>query len=214
MSDKRSRDTRNVLRALRKHGLLLMHDALLPSVSSLVAGEAVRGSWWAHPASHDIYHVEEELKDHADVVVVKLVSGKDTFVHRRHWPALLALANAREPWQLDGLPPRARKLLDAVDASSALRTDAVPRMGGPKKDSPGEAARELERRLLVHAEEMHTESGAHYKRLETWRRWARRAGATRGRMTVKQAKRQLEEVLAAQIASSSGRGHLPWEGKP
>ena len=211
MTDDHSVDLRPVLRALRKHGLLLMHDTSLPSVSSLVAGEAVRGSWWAHPASHDIYRVEEELKEHADVVVVKLVSGKDTSVHRPLWPALLAVATARDAWQLDGLAPLARKLLDAVDASGALRTGDLPSTG---KASIGDAARELERRLLVHAEEMHTESGAHYKRLESWRRWARRAGATKGRMTVEQAKRQFEEALTAQMESSGGRGRLPWEGKP
>ena len=210
MTDDHSVDLRNVLHALRKHGLLLLHDASLPSVSSLVAREAVRGSWWAHPASHDIYRVEEELKQHADVVVVKLVSGKDTFVHRRLWSALLAVATARETWQLAGLSSTAGKLLDAVDASGALRTDDVP---SAAKGSIGNAARELERRLLVHSDEVHTERGAHAKRLESWRRWARRAGATKGRLTAAQGRRQFEETLAAQIASSGGRGRLPWERK-
>jgi hypothetical protein len=37
--------------ALREHGLLLQSDIALPNVAALVAGETVRGSWWAHPAS-------------------------------------------------------------------------------------------------------------------------------------------------------------------
>jgi hypothetical protein len=210
MTDEHSGNRKKALRALERHGLLLNSDASFPSVATLVAGGPIRGSWWAHPASHDIYHVEVELKDRPDVVVVKLVSGKNTFVHRRLWPALLAVATARGAWQLNGLSPNAKALLDAVTRSGQLRTDQVPKLDGSRKDSPGEMARQLERRLLVHADEVHTDSGAHAKALETWERWARRVGARRGRVTAGQGRRQIEDVVTALNERFGAKGRLPW----
>ena len=161
--EKSSVNIRVLVQALKRHGLLLGQDAALPNVVGLVAGGPVRGSWWAHPASHEMYRATTSLEDHRDAVVAKLVSGKDTYVHRRLWPALVAVAAAREEWQLDGLSTMAQRLLGAVTKAGELRTDAIPWSGGAKKDSPGEASRALQRTLLVHAEEVHTESGAHAK---------------------------------------------------
>src|SRR5215470_2430282 len=142
---------------LKKHGLLLLTDASLPNLCALVAGETVRGSWWAHPASQAIFVAAGELEDHPDVLVTKLISGKVTFVHRALWPAVAAVGGARETWQMKGLSPDACKLLAQVD-------------GGPVEPGRGlnKAASELEARLLVHSEQFHTESGAHARRLESW----------------------------------------------
>ena len=202
---------RRVFRPLERWGLVLESDPSFPSVATLVAGGPVRGSWWAHPKAHDIYNVSHALGEHEDVIVAKLVSAKNTYVHRRLWPALLAVGAAREPWQLDRLPDTARRLFDAVTAAGELRTDQVPRTGGRRKDLPGEAARELERRLLVYSEEVHTETGAHAKQLETWERWARKAGARKGRKTAKQGKRVLAEVVGAINEKYKSKGRLPWQ---
>lgn len=137
-----------VLTALRRRGLLLLHDAELPSVSGIVAGGPVRGSWWAHPKGHAIFRAANELHDRRDVVAVKLVKGKVTFVHRRLWPALQALARAATT---RGLSPAARRLLRRVPC----------RASGP-------AVRELERRLLVMTEQVHTETGAHELVVRPW----------------------------------------------
>ena len=203
-------NVRVLVRALKRHGLLLGQDAALPNVAGLVAGGPVRGSWWAHPASHEIYRAITSLEDHRDVVVAKLVSGKDTYLHRRLWPALVAVAVAREQWQLDGLSTMAKRLLDAVTKEGELRTDAIPWAGGAKKDSPGEASRTLQRKLLVHAEEVHTESGAHAKQLETWERWAGRLGLATNELTAAAGKAKLQHVLAELNECFAGKGRLPW----
>ena len=205
------RHYRRALRALRQYGLLLRTDSALPSVASLVAGEPVQGSWWAHPDNHDMYHVSVDLADHPDALVMKLISGKDTYVHRSLWPAIVALGTAREPWQLQGLSPVARRLLDAVTSSGELRTDDIPWTGGAKRDRPGEVARLLQRRLLVYGDQVHTERGAHAKRLETWERWAKRAGLARSRMTPERGRKELEGVLASLNERFQGKGRLPWE---
>ncbi len=190
-----------ILEELRRSGLLLLTDPALPSVAALVAGAPVRGSWWAHPAGRAIFAAASALADHPDVTSVKLVGGKVTFVHRGLWPALLAVATAREPWQTRGLPPPARALLERVRRRGELRTDALPRgLAG--------AAKLLEVRLLVHADEVHTESGAHARRLLSWTLWARQAGASRGGLAPPAGRRLLE--AAADALSEGTPARLPW----
>lgn len=96
---------------LKEHGLLLRTDAKLPNLCSLVAGETVHGSWWAHPRGRDIFAVDSEMEHHPDVLMAKLVSGKVTFVHRDLWPPVVDVGRAREPWQMRNLWPEGRKLL-------------------------------------------------------------------------------------------------------
>jgi hypothetical protein len=91
-----------------------------------------------------------------------------------------------------------------------MRTGDIPHTGGPKSESPGEAARELERRLLVHSQEIHTSGGAHAKRLETWDRWANRVGFRAQELTAERAKETIEEVLARLNRQFGARGRLPW----
>src|SRR5215813_10800896 len=96
---------------LARRGLLLASDASLPSVAALVAGAPVRGSWWAHPKGRAIFAAIRAVEHHPDTLVVPLVRGKVTFVHRRLWPELLAIAQAGERWQRQGLSQSARALL-------------------------------------------------------------------------------------------------------
>lgn len=195
---------------LRTCGLLLGSDAELPSVVKLVAGEPVRGSWWKHPAAHDIHEVSEALGEHEDVIIAKLISGKDTYIRRHLWPEIAAVGSAREAWQLERLSPMAERLLTLVSKDGELRSDQVPWAGGPRKDSPGEAARLLQRRLLVYAEEVHTESGAHAKRLETWENWAARSGLAGMGVTAEQGKQMIEGIVATLNARFKANGTLPW----
>jgi hypothetical protein len=66
--------------------------ATVPSFAQMVAGEPLRGSWWAHPKSKDIFRLSRAVRDSPDVLVCRLVDGRITYVHRRLWPALVALA--------------------------------------------------------------------------------------------------------------------------
>ncbi len=78
---------------LESHGVLLESaKGPIPSVAQLVAGEPITGSWWGHPASHEIFEAINRLADSPDVARMRLVNNKVTLVHRRLWPALLRLA--------------------------------------------------------------------------------------------------------------------------
>ena len=43
---------------LREQGVVMQSaHAPVPSLAEHVAGEPIRGSWWGHPAGHEIYQV-------------------------------------------------------------------------------------------------------------------------------------------------------------
>src|ERR1700704_4885824 len=138
---------------LQQLGFLLLSDSL-PSVTRLVAGEGKRGSWWGHEHAQTIFAVSEMLEDHPDVLVMKLIDCKVTFVHRELWGRVYSIGVAREDWQLKNLSQGAKSLLKTLDAEGTLHTNKLGKAFGPK---PGETARELELRLLIHAEQVHTE---------------------------------------------------------
>lgn len=167
------------------HGLLMKADAHLPSVTTIVAGEPVSGSWWAHPMAHTIFFALRDLEAHPDILLLKLVAAKDTFVHRRLWPEIAAIALAGDPWQTRRLPPEAQALLDEVNASGSV-------------ESEGPIARLLEARLLAHGIQFHSHEGHHRKRLETWQQWAARAGQPLDDLPpATQAKHAFEEIWPA-----------------
>jgi hypothetical protein len=152
-----------LLKVLREQGLLLQQDSSLPNVVNLVLGENLRTSWWSHPRAQEVLSCLTELVGHLDVLMTKLIGGKVTFVHRGLWPALLAVASAKEPWQFHRLPADARRLYDKVEKLGEIM-------------AAGKLARELERRLLVHGEQVHTAAGHHEMRLESWSHWAKQTG--------------------------------------
>src|SRR6185369_10572145 len=196
-----------VFQKLEKLGLLLLSDVNLPSIATLVAGEKVSGSWWSHKAAQRIFAVSELLEDHTDVLIMKLVSNKVTFVHRELWGHVYSIGVAREDWQLKNLSPVAKRLLKALDDEGVLQTNKLGKDFGPK---PADTARELESRLLLHANQIHTESGAHAKVIETWGHWARRAGFRASAKSPAAARRFLEQRIAEMNAEFGGNGKLPW----
>ncbi len=86
---------------VRKHGIVLESAAgPVPSLSVAIAGEPIRGSWWSHPRSHEIFELTRAIRGREDVLVCRLVNGKVTFVHRRLWPALVRVAKRFPKTQL------------------------------------------------------------------------------------------------------------------
>jgi hypothetical protein len=194
-----SRHFERVLAQLKEYRLLLQTDPHLPSVCALVAGAPVRGSWWAHPLSHEIFRVNCALADHPDVLVTKLISGKLTYIDRALWPAVVTIGRAREHWQLDSLSAGALTLLGKVDRN---RVEADRKWG--------KAASELERCLLVYSEQFHSESGAHLKRLESWDAWLDRKGLQPSKMSAAQARHTLDQLLESLNRRFNSHGRLPW----
>jgi hypothetical protein len=85
--------SREALAFIRKHGVVLeAAQGPVPSLAEVIAGEPVRGSWWSHAKSHEIFAVTRAIRNSDDVLVCRLIKGKVTFVHRRLWPALVRAA--------------------------------------------------------------------------------------------------------------------------
>jgi hypothetical protein len=185
---------------LQEFDLLLDTDPKFPNLTALVAGETVRGSWWKHPRACEMYRLSSELRAHPDVLTIKLVSGKVTFIHRPLWMAVFAVGKAREPWQMRGLSKDAAVLLQEADKEGELQ-------------SSGDSVRELEARLLVHAYSVHTERGFHRKEVRTWKRWADSVQLGTVTLTAAEAKAQLESVVARLNSQFGARGTLPWQIK-
>ena len=81
------------LEFIRHEGVVLVSaKGPVPRLTEAIIGEAIKGSWWAHPRGHEIFAVLGGVSDSADVLFCRLVDGKITVVHRRLWPALVRLA--------------------------------------------------------------------------------------------------------------------------
>lgn len=124
-----------------------------------VVGGPVKGSWWGHPRGKEIFNLACSLA--AESVSVKLVSGKETLVHRSVFPALARVVTD-ESWRaprIASLSKDAKKLLAQVEKTGSVHGAAAkPRL-------------ELQRALLVHTDEEHTEKGHHASVLVPWSRW-------------------------------------------
>ena len=86
---------------VRDHGAALESaKGPIPRLTELIAGEPIRGSWWAHPKCRQIFDVLQQLARSPDVLVCRLVDGHVTLVHRRLWPALVRMASHFDRKQL------------------------------------------------------------------------------------------------------------------
>jgi hypothetical protein len=85
-----SRD--EALQTFEERGLVLVQgQGAVPSLADLLAGKAVttRGYSWDYVPA---WTLRDELEGRDDAAVVKLVGGRSTVVHARHWPAIEALS--------------------------------------------------------------------------------------------------------------------------
>jgi hypothetical protein len=86
---------------IREQGVVLVSaKGPAPRLTELVAGEPIRGSWWAHPKSHQIFEVLQAVSQSRDVLTCRLINGKLTLLHRRLWPALVRAADLFSAYQL------------------------------------------------------------------------------------------------------------------
>jgi hypothetical protein len=183
---------RQALDALDRTGLLFLHDARKPSLTALVAGSPIKGSWWGHAAGKRIFQVASALEDSGRVLFVPLLSTKVTLVHRRLWPALVSVGEARASWQMDALTPRALELLEKVDEAGRVR-------------ATGPSSKALARALLVHAEQVHTAGGSHATELVSWSA-VREVREIAERLDEGTGRRELEGAAAGLDAVAG----LPW----
>jgi hypothetical protein len=200
---------------LQAVGLLLLTDGKMPSLAALIAGERISGSWWGHPAGKEIFAAAQTLEDNPDVLTLKLISGKVTFVWRTLWNDVVSVGLGHEEWQYAGLNEAARHLKSIVDGEFRVPLDRLREWHfSGKAFRPEASAVELEKRLLVHVTSEHTEAGKHSKVLQTWENWAVEASFSLNHLVDPLiARNRLELRLCDLNSSFSARATLPWSGK-
>jgi hypothetical protein len=176
-------------------GLLLQHDSELPSFTALVAGGPIKGSWWGHPLGHDLYRLLGEFGRGSGLLSAKLVNGKITYVHPRLWQAFLKLARHDESVRMRALSPLAKSLRIRVVRARRLRIDELAASGVATQRQLTAAARELEENVLVHADSVHTATGAHAKVLQSWPDWARSNDVQFSRYRLSDAREELAQAI-------------------
>jgi len=199
-----------VRRALERRRLLLIADSSLPSVAAIVAGEPIAGSWWSHPLAHEIYDVCQWLDLQPEAARVKLVAGKVTFVHHSLFASVAAVGAAREAWQLGGVTPAAKRLLARCDEHGIVRLDQLVPREREAVRARAKAALELERRLLVRTDDVHTPSGAHARRLSSWFVWRQSLAPVPEEIPASAGRAALEAAVAEFGGLAGRRALLPW----
>ncbi len=212
MAGQRATRFNDILELIRGLGLLLETDNAFPSLATTMVGGPISGSWCAHPMANEIYMMSREIARHEEVLVAKLLSGKSTYVHSRLWPSLIAIATAREAWQLDGLHAYALALLDAAEERGRMTIDEFD--GSRSRKETGAYARALESRLLVFGDDVHSPSGAHVKRIETWEHWAWRRGFPDSVLPApEEARSEFDSIVARLNANFFADARLPWNSR-
>jgi hypothetical protein len=76
------------------HGIVceVAHRGTIPVLVEAVAGEELRGNWWSHPRSREIFAATRAVRESPHFLVCRLVDGRISFVHERLWPALVCAA--------------------------------------------------------------------------------------------------------------------------
>jgi hypothetical protein len=182
--------------ALSRSGLLLEHDQRLPSATTLLAGAPLQGSWWGPPHGKRIYAVLEAFAAGEGALCVKLVNAKRTYVHRSLWPAFLTLVNARAAGSCRELSPLAGRLHAHVVGVGRVRADELVTAGFAQSRALAKAGAELDLRLLVHVDSVHTSAGVHTKVYCSWPVWAERHGVEPSDETPGECRKQLAGAVA------------------
>lgn len=193
--------------AVRARRLLPVEDPRLPSAKAFVA--ALDATAW-DPAG--LRSAVDRVAAHADILTMRLVRGRPTFVHRRAWQDLLTVATSRAPWQMDFLAPTEADLLDVVERQGVVAIDAV--LGSDLDAHAADLGRTLLARLLVRdAGPARLPSGATVRSVESWAHWAARTDPDLRPLAAIQlaaATERLDDAARALGPSVS----LPWWKKP
>jgi hypothetical protein len=111
---------------------------------------------------------------------------------------------------MGNLPDTAQKVLKSLKSAGAVRSNEL-KVGTVGRKELSESVRILERRLLIHSRQVHTESGAHAKVLESWQSWAASAELKAGEISVATAKKSLEQRVQELNERFDGKATLPWQ---
>lgn len=189
-------------------GLLLLSDPQLPSLVSLITGESVGGSWWGHPQGNLIYNTMNALAEDPDILMVKFLNKKVTFVARKNWEPLLVIATSEGDWQLKKVSKSTRRLLDTIEKKGHLRVDD-PSLKQVPSTEISLGGKILEERLLAFSGSIHTDSGKHIRVFQSWKNWMKER-RVKTKITTAEAFEHFKEIQASWMEKYEVPVRLPW----
>lgn len=196
---------KKIFQLLEKNKILLLQDKSFPSIVAKIVGEEITGSWWGHPLANPIYNGLQWLEHNHSILVIKLISGKVTYIHESLFSDIYSIVQEPRDWQLKGLKDDELKLLKYVSKKKKITSDD-PKLVEIVKD-PKKSFMTLEKKLLVYSAEEHTDSGKHIKEYMTWK--DSKIGKSKpGDYEV--SKERIEKVVAGLNQMSESKNKLPW----
>ncbi|MCH8906610.1 MAG: hypothetical protein IH840_05935 [Candidatus Heimdallarchaeota archaeon] len=152
-----------------------------PSLISEIVGKPIRGSWWSHPQGNLIYMISEGLADSLEILTVKLVYGKVSYVHKTLWTALYRVVTdiAWRNKRIASLNSIEKRLLMEVEDREVVRINELitewPSTSKAQKKEITKARKQLESSLLVYSHQFHSEKGSHSTEIKLWENWVSEA---------------------------------------
>jgi hypothetical protein len=93
---------RKVVAFIRSHGVVLESaQGAEPSLAAHIAGSPIKGNWWSHKKSHQIFWLTQHVRASKAVLVCTLAHGKITYIHRRLWPYFVRVSRRFPAHALD-----------------------------------------------------------------------------------------------------------------
>lgn len=196
---------KKIYKLLEQNKMLLLQDKGCPNIVSKIVGDKIKGSWWGHPLANPIYNGLGWLEQNRNVLSLKLIDGKVTYVHESLFPALYSIVSEVRDWQLQKLKPDELKLLKYILKRNQVLSDD-DKLKGLVED-PKKCLTNLEKKLLLYASEEHTESGKHVKIFMPWKK-----SKIFNKIPVdyETAKSQLDKVISKLNDESGSKAKAPW----
>lgn len=205
--------TQKIKRKIEEYGLLLEADPDFPSIVGMVTGEKVKGSWWGHRKGNEIFSISRQIRDDDDILLTKLISGKVTYVHKRLWNHLLTILIDKENWQVKNMSTNGENILKLIEEVGAIRADHLEletRNQLSRKDL-NKAINEIEKRLLIFSNEVHTEKGTHSKQLKSWNHFIKEKDLELTRNPSALSSKQTIDSIVVELNNKfNSKAKLPW----
>jgi hypothetical protein len=196
---------KKILGLLEKDRILLLQDKVFPNIVTKIVGQSIAGSWWGHPLANPIYNGLQWLEDTPSVLVLKLISGKVTYLHESLFSDIYSIVVEPRDWQLKKLNEEDLKLLKYLSKKekvSAEDRNVIELVKDPKKSFV-----KLEKKLLVHSEEVHTATGKHVKEFRVWKN-SKISKSAPGDFLA--AMKKIENLVDELSRPSGAKVKLPW----
>lgn len=196
---------KKIFKLLEREKILLLQDKEFPSIVTGIIGKQVHGSWWGHPMANPIYNGLMWLEHNRPILIVKLISGKVTYLHESLFSDIYSIVSKPRDWQLKNLKEDELTLLEYIVKREKITSDD-PQLIKLFKDYK-KAITTLEKRLLLYSSEEHTDSGKHIKEFGIWKN-SKISISSPGDYIESQ--NNIEAIVANLCKKSGAKIKLPW----